>query len=445
MTVDAHKVVWQEGMLLRPQHFQHHDRYYDQQLRLRTRLSRAFNWGFTELELDPRFLGSGQIVLNLAAGILPDGTLFDLRDRRAPLVLDIPANSGEAAVYLALPLVAGNCVEVRGQEQTDVLARYTACPVTVADSNAGEGASTQLQCARPEFRLLRGEPTSEQSYVKLKVCHVLASGPDQAINLSQDFVAPFMTARGSSYLMACLKEVTGMLGHRGEAIARRIRSSGASGSAEVGDFLMLQLLNRTELLLQHYLDIKDVHPEELYRMLLGMLGELATYSADDKRPRISGGYRHSDQAASFGILMQALRQMLSMVLEQHAIELALETRQYGVLVSPKVDPRLLGTASFVLAASANCEPEELRHCLPAHLKVGSVEGIRQLVNLHLPGFRLKALPVAPRQIPYHANKCYFVIEMDAAESADVRKSGGFALHMSGDFAGLELKFWAIRS
>ncbi|MEO6677274.1 MAG: hypothetical protein ABIO21_07855, partial [Pseudomonas sp.] len=26
--MNSHKVIWQEGMLLRPQHFQHNDRYY---------------------------------------------------------------------------------------------------------------------------------------------------------------------------------------------------------------------------------------------------------------------------------------------------------------------------------------------------------------------------------------------------------------------------------
>ncbi len=33
----AHKVIWQEGMLLRPQHFQQSDRYHDDQLKARTR------------------------------------------------------------------------------------------------------------------------------------------------------------------------------------------------------------------------------------------------------------------------------------------------------------------------------------------------------------------------------------------------------------------------
>ena len=31
--MNTHKVIWQEGMLLRPQHFQHNDRYYDHQMK----------------------------------------------------------------------------------------------------------------------------------------------------------------------------------------------------------------------------------------------------------------------------------------------------------------------------------------------------------------------------------------------------------------------------
>jgi len=204
------------------------------------------------------------------------------------------------------------------------------------------------------------------------------------------------------------------------------------------------MLNRHEPVLRHYLGVEQVHPEQIYRDLLGLLGELATFSSESKRPRLDSRYQHSDQGASFRKLMDAIRQVLSMVLEQHAIELLLQQRQYGIQVSPLHDHKLLGTASFVLAASAQCDSETLRTRLPAHLKIGPVERIRQLVNLHLPGIRLKPLPVAPRQIPFHAGKTYFALELSAEDQAQLERSGGFAFHVSGDFAGLELKFWAVR-
>lgn len=443
--MSAHKVIWREGMLLRPQHFQQSDRYYDHQLKGRTRLLGRYNWGFFDLEIDPQFLATGKLVVSRASGVLPDGSLFDLGSRTEPLALDVPPNTSYTPVYLALPLVTGNHVEARRPEQLDVLARYTSHEQEVADSNAGDDSSSQIACAHPDFRLLLGEQRNDQAHVRLKLCDVLDTSPDGRITLDPEFIPSHLHLHTSGYLLSCLKEVISMLGHRGDTLAERIRSTGTVGGAEVGDFLMLQLINRTELVLRHCLDLEHVHPEEVYRTLLAMLGELATFASDSKRPRLDGRYQHSDQGDSYRTLMEAIRQVLSMVLEQHAIELALQQRQYGILVSPLHDHKLLGTASFVLSASAQCEAEELRQRLPAHLKAGPVERIRQLVNLHLPGIRVKPLPVAPRQIPFHANKTYFILELSPEEQAQLERSGGFAFHVTGEFAGLELKFWAIRN
>jgi type VI secretion system protein ImpJ len=441
----AHKVIWREGMLLRPQHFQHNDRYHDHQLKSRTQLAGSYMWGLLGLELDLQFLRMGKVVVNRASGILPDGSLFEAEGSNRLLAVDVPANTGHAAIYLALPLVVDNHIESRRADQSDVLARYVAYEMEVADSNAGEGGASEVSCARPDLRLLLGEQSDDQACVKLKICEILDTTPDGVISLDPDFIPTFLQVHASPYLLSCLKEVIGMLGHRGDTLAERIRSNGKVAGAEVGDFMMLQLINRTEPLLRHYLSREQVHPQELYCTLLTLLGELATFSSESKRPSTDNRYAHSDQGTSFRRLMEAIRQVLSMVLEQHAIELPLQARQYGIRVSPVHDPKLLGSASFVLAASAQCDSEELRHRLPAHLKVGPVESIRQLVNLHLPGIKVKPLPVAPRQIAFHANKTYFILELSSEDQAQLQRSGGFAFHVSGEFAELDLKFWAIRN
>lgn len=439
-----HKVVWQEGMLLRPQHFQQNDRHTEYQLKTRTRHLLCYAWGFFSVEIDRQFLNMGKLVVSQASGVLPDGSLFEIGAEREPLALDIAPNTGNTPVYLALPLVTGNHIESRRPEQKDVLARYTAFDAEVADSNAGDSSVSQVSCARPEFRLLLGEQQSDQAFVTLQLCEIFDTTPDGVISLSAEFIPSFVNFHASGYLLSCLKEVISMLAHRGDTLAERIRATGKVGGAEVGDFMMLQLINRHEPVLRHYLGVEQVHPEQIYRELLGLLGELATFASESKRPRLEGRYQHSQQGASFRTLMDAIRQVLSMVLEQHAIELPLQQRQYGIQVSPLHDHQLLGSASFVLAASAEGDAEALRQRLPAHLKVGPVEQIRQLVNLHLPGIRIRPLPVAPRQIPFHSGKSYFALELGAEEQAQLARSGGFAFHVSGEFTGLELKFWAIR-
>ncbi|NMX58685.1 type VI secretion system baseplate subunit TssK [Pseudomonas sp. WS 5532] len=442
--MQAHKVIWQEGMLLRPQHLQHNDRYYHQQLN-RTRLLGSDAWGFLSLDIDLQYLNLGKLVVNQASGVLPDGSLFELTTAMAPLVLEVPANAGRQSVYLALPMTTGNQVETRTQEAPEVLARYIACDIEVADSNAGRDARCQISCARPDLRLLLGEQPGDEVYVKLKIAQVLECSAEEGLRMEPDFAPTFIYVQGSGFVSSCLKEVISLLASRGDAIAERMGGNGATAGAQIADFLMLQLINRTEPVLRHYLVQAQVRSEALFREMLSILGELATFASDSKRATQQVRYLHGDQGASFRGLMAGLRTVLSMVFEQHALELVLQQRQYGVMVCPVADLKLLGTATFILAVAAQCDSEELRHRLPAHLKIGPVERIRELVNLHLAGIKVKPLPVAPRQIPFHAGKTYFMLELSARDIAQLEQSGGFAFHVGGEFSELELTFWAIRN
>lgn len=442
--MQAHKVIWQEGMLLRPQHLQHNDRYYHQQLN-RTRLLGSDAWGFLSLDIDLQYLNLGKLVVNQASGVLPDGSLFELTTAMAPLVLEVPANAGRQSVYLALPMTTGNQVETRTQEAPEVLARYIACDIEVADSNAGRDARCQISCARPDLRLLLGEQPGDEVYVKLKIAQVLECSAEEGLRMEPDFAPTFIYVQGSGFVSSCLKEVISLLASRGDAIAERMGGSGATAGAQIADFLMLQLINRTEPVLRHYLVQAQVRSEALFREMLSILGELATFASDSKRATQQVRYLHGDQGASFRGLMAGLRTVLSMVFEQHALELVLQQRQYGVMVCPVADLKLLGTATFILAVAAQCDSEELRHRLPAHLKIGPVERIRELVNLHLAGIKVKPLPVAPRQIPFHSGKTYFMLELSARDIAQLEQSGGFAFHVGGEFSELELTFWAIRN
>lgn len=439
-----HKIIWQEGMLLRPQHFQQHDRHQEYQLRTRALRLHQHAWGFFELELDRAFLAMGKLVINRASGILPDGTLFEVGPDSPPLALDIPASSRDSAVYLALPVTSGDHFESRRADQPNVLARYVSSEIEVLDSNAGETTSGILSGGRLDLQLLLGESPAQAGFVRLQLCRIEQVGADGNVQLDAGFVPSVLHLAASAALQAALKELIGLVGHRADRLAARIASSGHLGSSEVGELLMLQLLNRCEPRLRHCLHSSQLHPERLYGELLGLLGELSSYAAGERRPRLDLQYQHQDLAASFTPLLDGLRQLLSMVLEQHAVELPLQTRQYGIQVAPLLDHSLLAQAAFVLVAGADCETEELRQRLPAQLKLGPVERIRQLVNLHLPGIRLRALPVAPRQLPFHSGKCYFALELDSAELALLERSGGFAFHLSGDCPGLELKLWAIR-
>ena len=74
------KVVWSEGLFLRPQHFQQQDRYFERYVETRCQALVPHSWGFTELEVERDLLSIGKFGLRRAAGVFPDGTPFRMPD-----------------------------------------------------------------------------------------------------------------------------------------------------------------------------------------------------------------------------------------------------------------------------------------------------------------------------------------------------------------------------
>ena len=109
------------------------------------------------------------------------------------------------------------------------------------------------------------------------------------------------------------------------------------------------------------------------------------------------------------------------------------------------DPKLLQDASLVLAVNAQVAADVVRSRFPRQVKIGAPSRIRDLVNRALPGIGLQVLPVAPRQIPYHAGFSYFELDRHSEHWQAMVASGGLAIHIAGQFPGIELELWAIRS
>jgi type VI secretion system protein ImpJ len=136
---------------------------------------------------------------------------------------------------------------------------------------------------------------------------------------------------------------------------------------------------------------------------------------------------------------------LSTVLEQSATEFALEKTKFGVYFATISDKSMLDNADFILAVKANVPSEELRQRLPSQIKIGSVETIRELVNNQLAGIGISTLPIAPRQVPYHAGYHYFQLDKNNSHWVKLKSSGGLAMHISGAYPELQIELWAINT
>ena len=445
--MSAHnKVVWSEGLFLQPQHFQQQDRYFERYVESRCQGLVPHAWGFSELEVDGDLLRLGKFGLRRAVGVFPDGTPLRMPDDDPlPSPIDIGPQVRDECVYLAVPLRRADLPDVeRANGAADGLARHAVQQWEARDvsSASGDPATLEIGALRTCF-LLAAERTD--AYACVPLAQIVECRGDRQVVLDDAFIPTVLRVRAAPRLAAFTAKLVGMLHHRGEALGGRAAATSRGAAAQIEDYLTLQTINRYEPLLAHFNESGAQHPEELYRVLIAMAGELATYTTPSKRPPALAAYRHERLRTSFEPVMDALEAELSVVLEPNAIRIPIEPRDYGISVAIVPDRALYASAVFILAAKADVPAEELRRRFPAQLKVGPVERIRDLVMLALPGVPVNAVPVAPRAIPYHAGYAYFELDQSHELWTQLQTAGGVALHVPAEFPGLAMEFWAIRA
>ncbi|MGC8469534.1 MAG: type VI secretion system baseplate subunit TssK [Acetobacteraceae bacterium] len=440
----TNRVIWQEGMFLRAQHFQQQDRWLESVVRARAGALRPHPWGLTEFAIDRDLLATGRFALASAAGAFEDGTVFSLPgETDHPPPLDLPESARNVVVYLATPIRQPGAVEIAASEEAGSDGRYRLRAFESYDTHSGSPQPAELQVGRLRLRYLL-ETDERAGYLCIGLTRVVEVAADRRVSLDDRWIPPVLRAAAAPPLAGLIAELSGMLHQRGEALAARLTAPGSRGVAEVADFMLLQAINRWEKLLSHWADAGHVHPDDLYATLVQMAGEFATFTETARRPSSYPPYRHEDLQRSFAPVVADLRRSLSAVIEQTAVAIPLQERKFGVRVGPITDRTILRASSFVLSVQADVPSEQLRRLFPAQVKIGAVEQIRELVNVALPGIAVRPLPVAPRQIPFYAGASYFELDRASPHWQHMQSSGGFAIHVSGEFPNLQMELWAIR-
>lgn len=439
------KVLWTEGLFLQPHHFQQADRHVESLVAGLARRLAPYAWGVSELEIDADVLKVGQFALRSCSGLTEDGTVFRVPgpDDHPP-ALEVPSGIKDCVVYLTVPQRRHGAMEVDLTGAELSAARLRPAEVEVSDTmgNGRKPVTLAVGKTRLQFALAVDDLADK---LAIPVARIIEVRPDNEVVLDKAFIATCLDCRAAPPLEGFLREVEGLLGHRMVALSGRLTQAGpARGAAEIQDFLLLLVINRMLPLVRHLVGIENAHPVQAYGLLVSLAGELATFMAPEKHPPEFPPYQHHDLSRTFQPVVRLLRRYLSAVLEQTSVSIPLEPRKYGISVGVIADRKLIGTADFVLAVQADIPAENLRRHFAGQAKIGPVEEIRQLVNSALPGIPLHALPVAPRQIPFHSGTVYFDVAGDSPWWGKMTTSGGVAVHVSGDYPGLKMELWAIR-
>ncbi|MDR3496372.1 MAG: type VI secretion system baseplate subunit TssK [Ancalomicrobiaceae bacterium] len=441
----TNKLVWLEGMFVRPHHFQQFDRWVESEIDQRATALTPFPWGIRRLEFDTQALALGRIAVTELEAVLPDGTSLS-----APKTAPLPPSRGIASttsdklLKLAIPVRRYELGDFAAPGAAEPNKRYETLMRPTRDANRPLSEPIELYIARLKSSLIL-EDELEDDRITLPLARIQEVTPSGEIVLRPTYVPPLMAIGASRAFQVMLREVQVILKSRADAIAGRVDPSRiAADAAGLLDLIALSVINGREALITHFASVASLHPETVYRTFVELVGTLSALDGQRRRMVSFPPYAHDDIEGSFAPVVAALRDLLSIVYQEKSVAIPLQKRGVGIWVGTIADRTLFDSARFILVATSAISTESLRSQLPAQTKASPVEVIRELVNLQLPGIPLAVLPAAPREIPFLRNAVYFELERSGDLWRRLPQSAAFALHSSGDYPELKFELWAVR-
>jgi type VI secretion system protein ImpJ len=441
---DRSKVVWSEGLFLRPQHLQQQERYLEWFVEGRTGGLTPFSWGFHELEIDRDLLTIGKLAIRRARGVLPDGTPFAIPDHDPPPPpLEVQADVRNHRAYLALPLRRSGSLEADRRPGMESLARQAIRELELRDVTVESPTAALIEIGGLRTRiLLEGSPREDFACVPL--AHILECRPDRQVVLDESFMPTVLSTRACAPLDRFLKELCGLVHQRGEALTKIVTGGAHGGLSGLRDFMRFQVMNRYEPLLQHCTELQSLHPQDFYRSLLVMAGDLSGLCQQVQRPPLFPTYDHGDLRASFEPLIAALRRYIIDESVSPVVSIDVELMQSNVYLARINDSTLLDSGVFILAVKASMPADEIRRRVPQMVTVAPAVRLKQLVEAMSSGLELSPLAQIPPLIPFFAGYVYFEIGRNNALWKEMKGSGAFGLFVGEALTNLSFLMWAVR-
>lgn len=438
------KVVWGEGTLISPQHFQQQERYFDALINKNYSLNQNYYWGFRELSFNASASQVGILEVARVSGFFKNGAYFEETSASSPhLRIEIPPNIESETVHLVWSGQSeylNNYAAIDAED--DYAGQYLVYDIELQDATEVGLPKRSIAVANKNIRLVLSHQLSDDM-LSLPVAKILSSNANGEYQLDEQFIPPFVNMAHNQRLRGFCIEIHGILKQRAQTLSGILTNPSLMTNSDVRDFLILQTINRYHAYMHHIDTLPLLHPCEVYENWLQLYGDLSTFEpakVNFALPR----YNHEDLDFCYAQLLALLKQALSIVLEQKAILIPFEITDDSTRVAITPDRSLLNNCQFVLAVNANMPPDTLKQKLPATIKIGTVEKIKDLVAFHLPGIKVQALTTAPRELPYYAGFSYFEVDKTSELWGDLHQSSGIALHLAGDFPELQIEFWAIK-
>lgn len=451
------KVLWGEGLLLRPQHFQRQDQYHEHCLNKSIRAVHPYAWGVEKLEVDRDALANSVLRILALAVRFQDGELVDAPGAdELPGTIDLSQLQQQSVTYYAaLPSLkpfTGNFAQPDKAASTSPGTVASTAPGTARYVQANEdtpdlfthASPVQLAYLNASVRLVSEfEPRDSYMHFPLLRLRRAATG---GFEIDPGFVPPTLSVGASPVLFLQLRrlldalqaKVSALYGHHREPSRNVVEFR----AGDMSSFWLLHTASSAYAALTHHFHHPALHPERLFAQLLDVAGGLMTFSKNWTLADLPS-YQHADPGPVFAKLTTIIRELLDTVISSKYFAIALnEVRpcyHMGNLDSGKIDE----DTTFYIAVSADVPAVELVDMVPLRFKVGAPDDVEKFVLSALPGVRLQHAPQVPAAIPVRPETCYFVLEAKGAMYERMLKAQSISIYVPAGMKELKLELLAV--
>ncbi|MDQ3129627.1 MAG: type VI secretion system baseplate subunit TssK [Acidobacteriota bacterium] len=444
------KIVWNEGMLLSPQHFQQWDNYHEELMNSRVRSVLPFEYGVLDLQVNNEAVANGNFQITVCHAVLPDGLMINVPDAEAvpdlrPVKDHFHPEQEKLGVHLAIPArKMGEANFQANGAKTNANLRYLQEGALVKDETSGTNEQP-LAYAKSNLRLIFDDELRD-GFTSMKIAE-LERTPTGQLKISEEYIPPILKVSGSMWLVNMLRQLVEILitksGSLGEQRRQRNASLADFTTSEVAIFWLLHTINSSIPMMTHYFRSPLLHPEKLYLEMAGLAGKLMTFTIEF-HPKDIVKYDHDDLYFTFYSLSTQLKELLETVIPSRCVPIILEKTRDTLYVGRIEDERLLKEAGFYLAVRAQMPESKLIEGVPRVVKIASRDVIDSVIGSALPGVVLTHANPPPAPIPARVGFRYFMLDTIGPYWNGIKGSKVISVYVPDEIPDEKLEMYAVK-
>ncbi|WP_174875427.1 type VI secretion system baseplate subunit TssK [Vogesella oryzae] len=443
----AKRVLWGEGMFLRPQHFQQQALFLEQDaIRRQQQLSRHA-WGVQQFDLDEQALRGGMVRVDALGMLFRDGSCYQA-PQSAPLPLSrdlasVPQLGVVTTLYACLADMQPYGGNSGSGESAGRPCRYQGGSSEMADLYT-QALSAEVAVLEPVVRLMF-EEENRDGYEAIALCRLQKDATGQW-QLAQDYLPPLLGIAASGSLPQLLRRLLDILLVKSQALAGSQREKAHSvmefGASDISSFWLLHTVNRNFARLRHLSLSNPLHPEELYMALAEFCGELLTFSTRYALADIPA-YRHEDLHQVFSTLDLQIRELLETVISARYAVIPLHSPKPSFFIGRLESDRFLDNVDFYLSVQSEQPATQLLDNVPLKLKIGSPDDVEKILNSAMRGVALSHASQTPSAMPVRVGNHYFALQPHGDIYSRMLQSRSICIYVPQTLSGLNLELIAV--